>query len=47
MIINTHGGEDLTRFEKRYKELLAQGMSEDNAFTEAYAEDCNKDDDSN
>ena len=29
--------------EKKYNEYIAQGMSEDDAFTEIYSEECNQD----
>ena len=37
-------GEDEAK--ARYDKLIAEGMSKDDAFTEIYSQECNKDDDS-
>ena len=37
-------GEDEAK--ARYDKLIAEGMSEDDAYTEVYSQECNKDDDS-
>jgi hypothetical protein len=42
-MLNENGTENMDDLAVKYYELINRGLSQDDAFTEAYSEDCNND----